>query len=201
VGEPHALGVEHVEDRVPPVGKILVAGVDHVGRYRREECDIRPDLRPGEADDGVHAHLARDLRSELQLLGRALAHPLGLTVAPDPRAHDRLVPEVDRVVADRLALEVVRDGPDLQPVPVEQVEPALEVGGVLRRAPHVEMLARARDLQAVVAPAARVGSDLLERQVRPLAGEERHRMRRARARVLHDSPVRVAHAVTPCSVR
>ena len=104
-----------------------------VGRHRRELGDVRPDLRPGEADHGVHAELAGDLARELHLLGGALPDALGVAVAPDLRADDRLVAEVDRVVADGLALEVVGDGPDLQAVPVEDVEAALQVGVVLRR--------------------------------------------------------------------
>ena len=51
--EPHADLVEHVEDRVPAVGEVGVARVDHRLRHRREHRHGLPDPRPGEADDGV----------------------------------------------------------------------------------------------------------------------------------------------------
>src|SRR5690606_22947034 len=134
--------------------------------------DVVPHARPGEPDDGVDAHLPRDARREPELLGRALAHPLGLAVAPHARADDRFVAEVDRVVAHGLAREVVRDRPHLEPAAVEQLAPLAHVRVVLRGTPHVEVLARARDLEAVVTPLGREPGDLLERKVDPLAGEQ-----------------------------
>ena len=65
----------------------------------------------------------------------------------------------------------------LRPYLFEDVEPALQVVVVLRRPPHVEVLARAGDLEAVVAPLAGVLRHLFECQVGPLPGEERDRMR------------------------
>ena len=116
VREPHALAVEHVEDRVPAVREVLVARVDHRRRHRREHRHVRPDRRPGEADDGVDAELACDPRRSLHVVGGALPHALGVAVAPRVRAQDRLVPEVDRVVAHGLPGEVVRDRVHLEPV-------------------------------------------------------------------------------------
>src|SRR5690606_36159651 len=55
---------------------------------------------------------------------------------------------------------------------VEQLETLAHVGVVLRGTPHVEVLARARDLEAVLAPLGREPGDLLEREVDPLAGEQ-----------------------------
>src|SRR5690606_32981199 len=80
VREPHALGVEHVEDRVPPVREVLVALVDDRLRHRREHRDVGPDLRAREPDDDVDAQLARDPRRPLHVLGGALPHALGVAV-------------------------------------------------------------------------------------------------------------------------
>ena len=79
---------------------------------------------------------------------------------------------VDRVVADRLALEVVGDRPHLQPVALEDRVPAGHVVVVLGRPPHVEVIAPAGDLQPVVAPLAGEPGHLGEGQVGPLAGEQ-----------------------------
>ncbi len=82
------------------------------------------------------------------------------------------MPLVDRVVADRLALEVVGDRPHLQVV-LREHRPLLgEVGVVLDRLPDVEVVAPAGDLQPVVPPAGGEPADLLEGQVRPLSGEQ-----------------------------
>jgi hypothetical protein len=51
VGEAHADLVEDVEDRVPPVGEVLVAASTIDCGDRREHRDGLPDARPGEADD------------------------------------------------------------------------------------------------------------------------------------------------------
>src|SRR5665647_3337186 len=172
----NAFVVEDVEDRIPPVGEVLVTGIHDRSGNRRELGDIGPDLRPGEADHGVHAELARHLCGELQLFGSTLAYTLRVPVAPHSGPNDRLMTKVDRIVADRLSLQVVRDRPDLEPVPVEDLDTAPQIGVVLCGSPHIQVLAGACDLQAVVAPLARVLGDLFEREIRPLAGEEGDRV-------------------------
>jgi hypothetical protein len=150
VREPYADLVEHIEDRVPAVREVLVAGRDPLGRDRREHRDVLPDRRAGEADHRVHAELGRGPRGVLQVLGRPLPDTFRIAVAPHPRRHDRLVPEVDRVVADRLADQMVGDREDLQVVLRQDVVPALDVGIVLDRLLDVEMVTRAGDLDTVV---------------------------------------------------
>ena len=171
VGEAHADLVEHVEDRVPAVGEVLVAGCDRVRGDGREHRDVLPDARAREADDGLHAQLGGHPRSVLHLLGGALAHTLRVAVAPDRIGQDVAMPLVDRIVAHRLALEVVRDRPDLEPVRLEEVELALHVRVVVP-AVGVEVITPARDLEAVVAPARGELDHLFEREVGPLAGEQ-----------------------------
>jgi hypothetical protein len=96
-----------------------------------------------------------------------------MAVAPRVGAQDRLMPEVDRVVAHGLPREVVRDRVHRQPVPLQDLAALVEVPGLLLGELQVEVVARARDLEAVVAPAGGEARDLLERQVGPLAREER----------------------------
>ena len=123
-------------------------------------------------DHDVDAEVLGRPRGHLHLLGRPLPDALGVTVAPDARGEDVLVPGVDRVVADGLTLEVVGDREQLQAVLLEGVQLGLDVGVVLGRLPRVEVVAPAGDLQPVVAPAGGQLADLLERQVGPLAGEQ-----------------------------
>ena len=174
--EAHADLFEDVEDRVPAVGEVLVAARDELVGCRREHRDGLPDRRPGEAVDRLHAELRGDAGGVLQVLRGALPHALRVAVAPDPVRQDVAVPLVDRVVAHRLAGQVIRDRVDLQPVALEDVEPALHV---LRVVPtrDVEVVAPAGDLEAVVAPLAGESGHLFERQVGPLAGEQSDRTR------------------------
>src|SRR5699024_3658780 len=176
VGEAHPALVEHVEDRVPALGEVLVALVDDRLGHRREHRHVLPDLRSGEADDGADAELPGEPGGVLHVLGGPLPDPLGIAVAPHGRADDRLVAEVDRVVADRLALEVVGDRPALQPVLLQDPQPLGDVVVVVP-AGGIEMLTGDGDLEAVVPPAGRQLGDLLQGEIGPLAGEQGVRMR------------------------
>ena len=167
---------EHVEDRVEAVGEVLVAACDELFGRRREHRDGLPDRRAREAVDRFHAELGGEARRVLQVFRCALPHAFGVAVAPHPSRQDVTVPLVDRVVADGLAGEVVRDRIHLQPIAVEDVEPALHVLGVVP-ARDVEVVAPARDLETVVAPLAGKAGHLFERQVGPLAGEQGDRTR------------------------
>src|SRR5690606_10069279 len=132
--------------------------------------------RPREPDHGVDAERAGQPRRVLHLLGGALPHAPRLAVSPHPGRPDVAVALIDRVATPRLPLEVVRDGPHLQAVALEQLELALDVAGLVP-APRVEMVAPAGELETVVAPPGCEARHLLERQVGPLAGEERDRTR------------------------
>ena len=79
---------------------------------------------------------------------------------------------VDRV-ADGLADEVVADRPDVEAVALEQLAPLAAVRVVGERGVDVEVVAPAGELEAVEAPLAGLGGELGERQVGPLAGEQR----------------------------
>jgi hypothetical protein len=78
---------------------------------------------------------------------------------------------VDRVVADGLALQMVRDRPDLEVVLLEHLELALDVA-VLVPSPRIEVVTPAGELEAVVAPSGGELRHLFERKVGPLAGEQ-----------------------------
>src|SRR5699024_1272363 len=162
--------------RVPALGEVLVALVDDRLGNRREHRHVLPDLRPGEADDGADAELPGEAGGVLHVLGGPLPDALGIAVAPHGGADDRLVAEVDRVVADRLSLEVVGDRPALQPVLLQDPQP---LGDVLVVVPAggIEMLAGDGDLEAVVPPAGRQLGDLVQGEIGPLAGEQGVRKR------------------------
>ena len=146
VREPHALGVEHVEYRVPALREVRVAALDHGRGHRGEHGDRVPDRRAGEADHGRHAEGGRGPCRVRNLGGSPLTHPLGLSVAPDARGQDALVPFVDRVVADRLADEVRRDRPALQAVLFQQRVPSGQVAVLTQRPVDLEVVSPAGDL-------------------------------------------------------
>ncbi len=78
--------------------------------------------------------------------------------------------EVDRVVADGLALEVVGNGPNLEVIFVENVEFALNIRIVIPT-PRVQMVARDSNFQSVITPSGCQSGHFFERKVGPLAGE------------------------------
>ena len=133
-------------------------------------CQIDEPVKPTTVFD---PELRRRPGGVLHLLGGALAYALRLAVAPDPGGQDVLVPLVDRVVADRLADQVVGDREDLEVVLGEGGPLAVDVRLVGERLVDLEVVAPAGDLQAVVAPLGGEPADLVERKVGPLAGEER----------------------------
>ena len=170
--ELHALGVEDVDDRREALGELLVAALDLGEVVGRERVEHVPGRRAGEAGDRRHAEPRRGAGGVLELVGGALADALGVAVAPHVGRDDALVAGVDRI-ADRLADEVVADRPDVQAVALEQLAPLAAVGVVGERGVDVEVVAPAGELEAVEAPGAGLRGELGEREVGPLAGEQR----------------------------
>ena len=137
-----------------------------------------PDRRAAEAVDLLYAELRGGPRGVLHPLGRPRADALGLAVAVDLRRQDRAVALVDPV-AHRLADEVRADRPHVQVVALEDLLPRAAVRLVRERLVDLEVVAPARELEPVEAPAASLLGQVLERQVGPLAAEQRDRSRHA----------------------
>lgn len=156
VGEADALSVEDVQDRVPALGEVLVAPLDHVRRDRREHRDQVPDRGAGEPDDGVHPERRGRPRGVGDLGGGPASHALRFAVAPDAGGQDALVAFVDGVVADGLSDQVVGDRPALQAVLVEELLAAVQVGGVRERLVDLEVIAPAGEFESVVTEVAGV---------------------------------------------
>jgi hypothetical protein len=129
-------------------------------------------LEPGEAVDGGHAEAAGRAGGGDHLVGGAAAHALGVAVAPHARGEDALVAAVHGV-AHRLAHEVVAHRVHLEAVRGQAVAQPVAVVVLGERAPDVEVVAPAGELEAVVAPARGLGGERVEGHVGPLAGEER----------------------------
>jgi hypothetical protein len=167
--EAHAeLGVG-VEDRRPAAGEVVEARLSSL-RGRREGVERVPDRRAGEAVDDLQAERGGGAPVAIISSAARWRTPSG---SPSPQTcggQDGLVALVD-AVADRLADEVVGDGEELQVVLREQRLAFLDVG-VRGGAAHVEVVAPAGELEAVVAHLARERGELGEREVGPLAGEE-----------------------------
>ena len=169
--EAHALRVEDVDDRPPPLGELLIAAVDLGVVVGRERIDEMPDRGAGEAVHDRHTELCGGAGGVLHPLGGAGAHALGVAVPVHVGRQDRAVPGIDPV-ADRLADEMRTDRPDAEPVALEQLAPALGVRRVGDRLLDLEVIAPAGQLEPVEAPAGATGRELVDRQIGPLTGEE-----------------------------
>ena len=173
MGEPHAHVVEDVEDRVPAVGEVLVAGVDH---------------RPGDAggniatyfqiDDPVKPTTAstpslRAARAVIFISSAARCRtPSG---SPSPQIRSGRMPRCRSSIGSSQTawpLRWLEMAQTFRPYFSSISSLRRDVGVVLDRRPRVEVVAPAGDLEAVVAPARGEPAHLLERQVGPLAGEQ-----------------------------
>jgi hypothetical protein len=81
---------------------------------------------------------------------------------------------VDRI-ADRLSHQVRADRPAIEPVALEDLAPPGAVRRVAQCLRDVEVVPPGRQLEAVELPLSDLGGQILERQIRPLAGEQRDR--------------------------
>ena len=128
--ELHALLIEFVHDRIPAIGEIFIACIwISLAGHRREHCYVLPDLRAGKANYDIGAELAGHTCRALHVLGCSLAYAFPFAIAPDVVAQDRLVAEVDGVIAHCLAAQMVGDRPDLQPVLIQDIQPSCRSAG------------------------------------------------------------------------
>ena len=168
--------VEDVEDRVPAVGEVLVARLDHRGGHRREHRHRVPDRRAGEADHRVDA----EQRPRPARCSSSPRRPPGVRPRgrPRPRCGRAGWPCAARRWGGRR--RPGRRGGWRWSTPSGRAcragaRFALDVGRVGERLVDLEVVAPAGDLEPVVAPFGGQPAHLLERQVGPLAGEQRDR--------------------------
>ena len=112
-----------------------------------------PDGAAGEAIDLRDAHPCRRPGGVLDLLRRPLPDALRIAVAPNIWGQHTLVPLVDEAIGHRLAHQVGTNGVAAQPMPLQDRLPLGDVRIALQRFVHLEVIAPASQLQAVVAPA------------------------------------------------
>src|SRR5207302_3383975 len=86
------------------------------------------------------------------VLSGTFANAFGITVAPHAVGQDPAMALVDRVVAHRLADEMIADRPAAQAVRFELGALALAVVGLGQRAVDLEVVAPARELAPVDSP-------------------------------------------------
>ena len=103
--ELNPLALEGIENRLKALGKVLIAGLNHVRRRRRERVEQMPDGAAREPVDHLDTQLLGRLGRVDNLLGRSLADAFRLTVTPNILRQNRLVTLVD-VVAYRLARQM-----------------------------------------------------------------------------------------------
>ena len=88
------------------------------------------------------------------------------------RRQDRLVPLVDPI-ADGLSDQMVRDRVDRKLVPFERIPLRGTVAALVEGPRDVEVVAPAGQFEPLIAKLTRLAGEILERQVGPLAGEQR----------------------------
>ena len=169
--EAHAALGEDVEDRIPPLGELREAGLDHRLGHRRERIEERPDRGAGEPVHDRHAEPLGGAGRVLHLLHRTPVDPRGVAIAPDVRRQDRLVAFVD-AVADGLADEVAGDRVYGEVMALELLALRRAVARLADRPRHIEVVPPAGQFQSVVAERHPLAGEVVERQVGPLAGEE-----------------------------
>src|SRR5579864_970517 len=169
--EVHIQLVELVEDRRESTGKIVEPLLPILLIGRGKGIDGMPDARPGESVDDRRE--SRRLRRRVdegaarlggvdQLLAGPLLDALSAAVPPYVGGEDRLVPLVDGIT-DRLPDQMIGNGKCLQPVALENVPAVFAIALVLQRLVHLEMVAPARELDAVISELPGLGADGLKR--------------------------------------
>src|SRR6187455_1184359 len=103
---------------------------------------------------------------------RAVSYAFRIAVTPHLGRQDPLVAHVDRV-AHALPHEMRADRPAAEAVPLEQGALLVHVAAVGDGPVDREVVAPARELGAAEPPRRELPVELVERQVRPLAGEQR----------------------------
>src|SRR5262249_2160555 len=108
----------------------------------------------------------------LHVLGRAAIDAVRVAVAPDVRWQDRLMPRVD-AVAHGLAHEVRADLVALQIVAIQEVALRAAVVGIGDGLIDFKVVAPAGELDTLITKIAGLAAHIFERQIGPLAGEQR----------------------------
>ena len=156
-GELDAALLEDVEDRVPAVGEQLEAIVDHRVGHRRERVEQVPDRRAGEAVDDLDAQLLGGPRGVLHLLDRPGSSSSWRRPGPRREPSRRSARRVSRARAGRSG--GWRSPSIFRPYLRQQVVAPLAIAGVAQGLLHVEVVAPAGQLDAVVAPLAGLLAD------------------------------------------
>ena len=173
--------VERIEDRGPAFREVGEPGVPVFLRSWRESVDGMPDRGTGEAVDGDAVGGFREARlgiekragglcGERHFLRSAATDALGLAIAPDIGRENGFVADVDRVT-NGLADEVARDREAGETMVGEEFPFFANVGFRRSGLVDIEVVAPARELDAVVAHLFHKRGEVGEREVGPLAGE------------------------------
>ena len=161
-----------VQNGQPTLCEVVVSRLHMFRRCWRKEVQVRPDARTGKAVHNRYAQLRSGPRRVFHGLSCPLTDAFGIAVAPDCTGQNGLVPIVD-TIAYRLADQMTRHGPRLEPVVGQQFMATLAVGVVGQRLGHIEMIAPAGQLKPVEAELCSLRGHGLQWQISPLAGEQR----------------------------
>ena len=127
--KPDALLVENIQNRVEPVGEILIPLVDHARLVGREGVEQMPDGAAGKAIHDRYAESGGGAGRIRKFRCSAGAHAFRVAVSPDVRRKNGLVALVNEI-AHRLTDQVIADCPDFQAVFRKQIMPSLAISVV-----------------------------------------------------------------------
>src|SRR5690625_4431373 len=97
--------------------------------------------------------------------------PLGVAIAPNTIGQHIAMALIDRVIADGLALEVIRNRVNIKAVALKDLALRGDVTVILYCSPRVEVVAPAGNFEAVITPRRCQSCDLFKGQICPLAGK------------------------------
>ena len=160
-----------VQDGFPARGEFLITGVDHLVGCGRKAVDQMPYRAAGEAVDNIDAKCLGGAARIDHLLGAALAHAVGVAIAPQAVWQDGAVAFINGRVCHTLTDQVIADREVLQAVLRQQVFARLDVAIVSQRFVDFKVVAPACQLQPVIAEFGCFCGQGCDGQVCPLPGE------------------------------
>src|SRR5208282_1900425 len=173
--------VERFEDRNEPFAEIIESLLNELLACWRKGVPGVPDASPGDTwhDSGKFKatgwfridEVSCGLRRLDHLFRCALANPFGVSIFPDLRRQNRLVPFID-IVADSLSDQVVGDGERGQPIVRQKLPAIFAIILGFGRGIHIEVIAPAGEFEPVKPHALRQRSKVFQWEIGPLAGEQ-----------------------------
>ena len=161
---------EFVHDGIPGFGEEFTTGVDHVFRNRGEAVQHVPDRGTGESGHDFHAEVGGGACAELHLLNRPFA--FGILVPGESGRRETVGAAVVVGIAGELPGKMIADRPDFEIVLFQGIQQLFTVFFIGCGFVDIQMVAAGGEFESLIAPGCGFFRHCLERQIRPLSGEQ-----------------------------